>query len=85
MIAANFCKTLICKLCKYLHESLHHKDAEANNCNSFKYILQGLQTKFAAVKICIANCTLDANICCVPTYRKSVKLLSLTKVVTFLS
>ena len=57
--------TLICKLCKYLHESLHHKTAEANNCSSFKYLLQRLQTKFAALKICNAGCTLDANICSV--------------------
>ena len=60
--------TLICKLCKYLHESLHHKTAEANNCNSFKYLLQRLQTKFAAFKICNPGCTLDANICSVFTY-----------------
>ena len=57
--------TLICKLCKYIHECLHHKTAEANNCNSFKYLLQRLQTKFAALKICNPGCTLDANICSV--------------------
>ena len=57
--------TLICKLCKYIHECLHHKTAEANNCNSFKYLLQRLQTKFAALKICNAGCTLVANICSV--------------------
>ena len=57
--------TLICKLCKYLHESLHHKTAEANSCNSFKYLLQRLQTKLAALKICNPGCTLDVNICSV--------------------
>ena len=60
--------TLICKLCKHLHKYLRRKTAEANNCNSFKYLLQRLQTKFAAFKICSPGCTLDANICSVPHF-----------------